>query len=67
MKLETKRLYISNLPENISEEDLQSKFTHYGKIASIEIKERKNVTGNQTPRFAYIQLDINNEQLEYCK
>ncbi|KAK5648978.1 hypothetical protein RI129_003870 [Pyrocoelia pectoralis] len=66
MKLETTRLFINNLISNVNEENLRKKFSNYGNITSIEIKERNNPVGNQTAHFAYITLDIDNKALQNC-
>ncbi|KAB0803847.1 hypothetical protein PPYR_00817 [Photinus pyralis] len=66
MKLQSTRLFINNLQDNIHDEDLRNKFSRYGTITTIEIKERKNPVGNQTSHFAYITLEIENKALQEC-
>lgn len=66
MKLKSTRLFINNLRDNINEEDLRCKFSSYGTITTIEVKERKNPVGNQTSHFAYITLEIENKALQEC-
>ncbi|KAF2900570.1 hypothetical protein ILUMI_05612 [Ignelater luminosus] len=66
MKTHSKRLFINNLPDNVTQVDLQQKFSDYGKVSSIEIKQRKNTGVNQTAHFAYVHIDIENRALQNC-
>lgn len=67
MKTHSRRLFINNLPNNLTEADLQQKFSDYGNVSSIEIKQRKNVGINQTTHFAYVHIDIDSKDLQNCK
>ncbi|KAK4884257.1 hypothetical protein RN001_000528 [Aquatica leii] len=61
-----KRLFINNLNENITEENIREKFTNYGSVTSVEIKERKNPVGDQTQHFAYITINVDDHVLHNC-
>lgn len=61
----SKRLFISNVPENVTNSELEEKFGKHGKVTSVKINQRKNTSGNQL-FFAYINLDINNVNLQKC-
>lgn len=68
MNVPPKRLYISKLPEFITKTDLESKFSHYGRIISIDINHRKNnvIQENQSALFAYVNLETSDEELFRC-
>lgn len=60
-----KRLFIRNVPENVTSSELQETFTKYGNVKSVNINQRKNSFGDQ-PFFAYINIDISNFDLQKC-
>lgn len=68
MKIEQKRIFINDLPETATESDIQKTFSEYGKVASIEIKERKELGFKHTSLFfAYINLETDDKTLQKCK
>lgn len=66
MSVPAKRLYISKLPDFIKKSDLESKFAHYGKVASVEIIHRKNGVQENQPPFAFVNLETSNEEMFRC-
>jgi len=66
MELESKRLFLNNLPNNVTRPELEAKFSEYGVVSNVEIKERKTITSNQTPHFGYVQLQIDRANLQNC-
>lgn len=66
MDLSQKRLYISKLPGFISKSDIESKFSHYGRVISVEIMQRKNGVQANQPSFAYVNLETSIEELLRC-
>lgn len=58
----TKRLYVGNLPEKISEHEVSSKFSHFGSIQSVEVKSKNDAT------FAFISLGVEDDHhIQQCK
>ncbi|XP_072389078.1 probable RNA-binding protein CG14230 [Diabrotica undecimpunctata] len=67
MKLETNRIFISDLPETASKDELQNIFGNYGEVSSIEIKERKELGQKNTSLFfAYVTINIDAKSLNNC-
>ncbi|KAF5280275.1 hypothetical protein FQR65_LT03083 [Abscondita terminalis] len=66
MVTETRRLFINNLENNVTEEELRDTFCSYGTVTSVEVKERKNPVGNQTQQFAYINISTKDHTLHKC-
>ncbi|ENN72821.1 hypothetical protein HUJ04_013388 [Dendroctonus ponderosae] len=64
--MENTRIFVSDLPENIAQDQLESRFSKYGQVNSIEIKQRKELGPNQCPRFAYINLVTDHRRLNQC-
>lgn len=60
------RLFVGNLPENTSENDLRSAFTSYGEITTLDLKT-KTATGNESKKFAFVSLSSSNYSIEACK
>lgn len=62
----SQRLFVGNLPLGCTEFDLSNEFTSYGKVNSVEIKEKKN-NFDQTTLFAFINIEIDDRNLKQCK
>lgn len=68
VKMKQNRIFIENLPETATESEISSKFTKYGDVISIEIKERKVVTAKHSSCFfAYVNLKTDDSSLQRCK
>lgn len=68
MKLENKRIFISDLPETTTQDELENTFKNYGNVRSVEIKERKELGArNNSLFFTYINVEINDRSLQQCK
>ncbi|KAI5714045.1 hypothetical protein M8J76_010156 [Diaphorina citri] len=62
--MEGTRLFVGNLSANTTEADMRSKFSKFGKVVKIELKERKFL---QPPScFGFITLDAPRHSLENC-
>jgi len=64
---ETKRLFIGNLPDGITDSDVRRQFGGYGKISSLEIKTKKGVDGKAISTFAFVDLIVSGSKLSQCK
>lgn len=62
----TKRLHISGLTPNISQDDLTSRFSSFGTVRALD--GLGAVDGNGEPRkFAYLTIDGSKVQLTRCE
>lgn len=67
MKLESNRIFISDLPETATKEQIETAFGNYGEITSVEIKERKELGQKNTSLFfAYVTIKIDAKSLNQC-
>ncbi|GJQ76196.1 hypothetical protein Trydic_g1939 [Trypoxylus dichotomus] len=67
MKLFTKRIFISDLPPNLTEDDLKEKFSKFGSIDSLEVRHRKQISArNKYPTYAYVTLNTDHYNLQQC-
>lgn len=67
MKSFSKRLFISDLPPDITEEDIKKKFSKFGTVNSLEIKHRTQITTkNKYPTYAYININTDHHNLQQC-
>jgi len=67
MKNETKRVFISDLPETVTQDELNNNFSKYGEVSSIEIKERKELGAkNHSLFYAYINLLTDDKRINQC-
>ncbi|XP_017781334.1 PREDICTED: GRIP and coiled-coil domain-containing protein PFC0235w-like [Nicrophorus vespilloides] len=65
--MEPKRLFISDLPESATEEDVRNRFKKYGAVTGVDIKERKELGPRNTSHyFAYVSLNVDNISLDKC-
>ena len=65
--MKSTRLFVGGLGEGVQERMLTSKLSPYGSIADAEIKEKTDAEGNVTFRFAYVNIEASQEQLEQCE
>ncbi|KAJ8972312.1 hypothetical protein NQ314_000227 [Rhamnusium bicolor] len=67
MKVEEKRIFISDLPETATQTDIENSFRSYGNVISVEIKERKELgPRNNSLFFAYVNIEIDDKNLQQC-
>jgi len=64
--MENKRLYVGNLWDGVEDEDLKKKFSKFGTVSKIEIKQKKDIDGNVTQAFAFIDLSVDSGNLIKC-
>lgn len=60
------RLFVGNLPNGCTDYELSNEFKSYGKVNSVEIKEKKN-NFDQITLFAFINIEIDDKNLKQCK
>ncbi|XP_028031223.1 nucleolar protein 8 [Bombyx mandarina] len=58
------RLFVSNIPENTSEDELRCAFYKFGKVNSLDLKCKSSLEENKT--FAFITLSASNYDIESC-
>lgn len=64
---ETKRLFVGNLPDGITDSEVRRQFGNYGRISSLEIKTKKGIDGKVNSTFAFIDLIVSGSKLSQCK
>lgn len=62
-----KRLFVGNLPLNISEKKIKKKFSGYGNVLDVEVKHRKDATDNVISTFAFVNIQADIANLNDCK
>jgi RNA recognition motif-containing protein len=60
--MEESRLFIGNIPPNITEEELQSEFGFYGKVNSVELKKKSDDN-----IYGFVNIEIEEKLLAKCK
>ncbi|RXG53795.1 Nucleolar protein 8 [Armadillidium vulgare] len=60
------RIFIGNLTADIQESDIKEKFCSYGIINKIDIKSKLDIEGNPVSRFAYLNLEAEQRNLNEC-
>lgn len=60
------RLFVGGLGDGVDKDMLISKLSPYGSIVDAEVKEKTDADGNVTQRFAYVNIEASQEQLEQC-
>ncbi|XP_033746768.1 nucleolar protein 8-like isoform X2 [Pecten maximus] len=66
MDSSTKRLFVGGLYNNIAESELRDRFSKFGDVDNIEIKTKKNSDGVPEKTFAYLDVNITEENLKKC-
>lgn len=60
-----KRLFIGNLPDDITEDELSIEFAAYGEVKAVELKSKTNAFDEVT-KFAFISMLIGDRDLNVC-
>ncbi|XP_022248705.1 nucleolar protein 8-like isoform X2 [Limulus polyphemus] len=60
-----KRLFIGGISPTVQENDIKEKFSRFGEICGVEIREKTYENSNVT-RFAYVDLKISDDCLAKC-
>lgn len=64
---ESKRLFVGNLPPNVTEDDLFNEFSSYGKVASVDIKTKEGgVNSDKSNKFGFVQIEIDDYMARQC-
>jgi RNA recognition motif-containing protein len=62
------RMYLGNLPPDISEKNIRERLKAFGRAADVDIKHRKDHEGRVTATFAHFSLALVNQgDIEKCK
>merc|ERR1712079_216173 len=65
----SKRFYVGNLFEEVSEIDLKKLFIKYGNIENVEIKNKRDIDGKSVATFAFVTIgmkDANENAASQC-
>lgn len=60
------RLYIGGLGDSVDENVLKKHLATYGTVAQADVKEKKDAEGVVMTRFAYVNIQAPNNQIEQC-
>ncbi|KAF6038324.1 NOL8 [Bugula neritina] len=65
--MELMRMFVGGLPKHIAEEELRTRFTKYGKITTVDIKNKHNPTGEWNKTFAYLNIYMTQQGFQKCR
>ena len=57
----SKRFYVGNLFHDVSESDLSKLFSKHGQVQNVEIKNKRDIDGNNIATFAFVTLEMKNQ------
>lgn len=62
------RIFVGNLPTDISEKDVENEFGAYGTVNKVEVKHKRDpLTNNIMSTFAFVTITITDSLLNQCK
>lgn len=61
-----KRLFVGNLSSTVKQDELREKFARFGKVEDVEVHTRRDESGNPFKTFAYLDMDLSQENLVSC-
>ena len=65
--MSSKRFYVGNLFNEVSEQDLKKLFKNFGQVDKIEIKQKNDVDGNVMTKFAFVTVaNISDDNVVQC-
>ena len=56
-----KRFYVGNLFHDVSESNLSKLFSKHGKVQNVEIKNKRDIDGNNIATFAFVTLEMKDQ------
>ena len=56
-----KRFYVGNLFHDVSESNLSKLFSKHGKVQNVEIKNKRDIDGNNIATFAFVTMEMKNQ------
>jgi len=62
----SKRLFVGNLFPEVTQDDLQQRFSKFGSVSKIEVKNKKDIDGQISQTFAFIDISVTDTQLSQC-
>jgi len=65
-EMESKRVFVGNLFPDVKQEDLMQRFSKFGSVSKVEIKNKKDIDGNITQTFAFIDMGLTESGLSQC-
>ena len=67
INMSSKRFFVGNLFNDVTDQDLKKLFKNYGTCTNIEIKQKNDVDGNMMTKFAFVTMDnISDDQVVQC-
>jgi len=66
MGAESRRLYVGNLFPEVTDEDIKKRFSKFGSVTKVEIKSKRDIDGEVTETFAFIDLGSGDRGLADC-
>lgn len=64
---ESKRLFVGNLPPNVTDDDLVNEFSAYGKVLSVDIKTKEgNTNSDKSNKFGFVNIEIDDYMSRQC-
>lgn len=68
MATKSNRIFVGNLPHEVTREDILRKFKQYGNVESVEIKTKNDTSSGQVlATFSYVNLSTDNDTLANCE
>ncbi|XP_059142461.1 uncharacterized protein LOC131930108 isoform X2 [Physella acuta] len=62
----SKRLFIGGLTSDVSAEEIIERFSRFGKVSNLSLKNRVDETGNHVKSFAHLDLEGDESKIKKC-
>lgn len=62
---ENKRLFVGNLPPNVTEDDLFNEFSAYGKVVAADVKTKEG-NSDKSNKFGFVNIEIDDYMTRQC-
>jgi len=66
MSKSLKRLYVGNIFTGVTEDDIEKRLNKFGSVSKIEVKCKRNIDGEVTETFAFVDLSSTEDGLAHC-
>ena len=67
MTSETKRFFVGGLFHGVSTQDIEERFSKFGKVSAVNIKTKLDSEGKPFKTFAHLSIEASAKDLKKCK
>ncbi|CAG0917797.1 unnamed protein product [Notodromas monacha] len=64
--MERRRIFVGGLSNQVTQDDLRSRFVRFGDVVDVELKEKSHPTTGEPSYFAFVEIHATEDNLSKC-